>query len=415
MIIRNIKTITLGIILIGCSNREPLNPLDPNNPFTDGRPTGLSLIPIQNTVQILWDSIDLSDISNYTIYRGILGSEMIKLKEVASGSTSFLDTTVSLYETYTYAIEVKMENYISDRSDTVQVTIGPFNIYAADFWDNSIRIVSWDGNHLITTKYVSSPRSMSLRRTDKRFCVADYYDRSLLLITADLLEIESIPLPDYPLDLDLDQDQGMVYVATRDGYIVKIDKNNDIILDNSLGTGLVWDTQVSFDHLNKGLWVTIPDSGTVIFYPVDNGTTDIKYFGGFKYPSAVSAHGHGWVADSMGLYRITTDGDIESILTNTMVTDAAIDTINLFCFYTGYDYSTSSWIAGRVSLETLVNETILDNAYPYLYNIFPIPSDNGAEFLLQQSYTWKILRVSENGSLIGDQYGYNGRISFQVY
>ena len=125
---------------------------------------------------------------------------MIKLKDVAPGSTSFLDTTVSLYETYTYAIEVKMENYISDRSDTVQVTIGPFNIYAADFWDNSIRIISWDGNHLITTSYVSSPRSMSLRRTDNRFCVADYYDRSLLLITTDLLEIESIPLPDYPLD-----------------------------------------------------------------------------------------------------------------------------------------------------------------------------------------------------------------------
>ena len=209
-----------------------MNPLDPNNPFTDGRPTGLSLIPIQNTVQILWDSIDLSDISNYTIYRGILGSEMIKLKEVASGSTSFLDTTVSLYETCTYAFEVMMDNYISDRSDTVQVTIGPFNIYAADFWDNSIRIVSWDGNHLITTRYVSSPRSMTLRRTDKRFCVADYYDRSLLLITADLLEIESISLPDYPLDLDLDQDQGMVYVATRDGSIVKIDNNNDIILAN---------------------------------------------------------------------------------------------------------------------------------------------------------------------------------------
>ena len=55
----------------------------------------------------------------------------------------------------------------------------------------------------------------------------------------------------------------------------------------------------------------------------------------------------------------------------------------------------------------------------YLFQVRGCPtyirSDNGAEFLLQQSYTWKILRVSENGSLIGDQYGYNGRISFQVY
>ena len=69
MFIRIIKNFTLGFIFLGCSNREPLNPLDPNNPFTGGKPTGLSLIPIQNTVQILWDPIDLIDINNYTIYR----------------------------------------------------------------------------------------------------------------------------------------------------------------------------------------------------------------------------------------------------------------------------------------------------------------------------------------------------------
>jgi len=400
---------------LSCSDREPLNPLDPNNPYTGGRPTGLSLVPVQNTVQVLWNPVDINDLTFYVIYRGTLESDMVKLGEVAPGSTSFLDTSVSFYETYTYALEVHTETDISARSDTVQVTVGPFNIYVADFWDNSVRMISWDGNHLITTRYVSSPRQISLRRIDNRFCVADYYDRSLLLISTDLVDIESVALPGYPLDLDVNQDQGMVHVATRDGLIVSVNVNNDIVAERSLGLSLNWDTQLSFDHVNNGSWLTIPDSGAVMYVPVDSGFKSIKYIEGFKYPSAVTAHGYGWVADTTGLYRINTDGEIDTIITNTMVTDAAIDTVNWFCFYTGYKYGTDSWVSGRVSMETLVNEIILDDAYPYLYNIFPIPSDNGAEFLVQQSYIWKILRFSENGTLMGEVDGYNGRITFQVY
>ena len=236
-IIRITTSITLTYLILSCSDRKPLNPLDPNNPYTGGKPTGLSLIPVQNTVNVLWDPVDINDLTFYVIYRGTLESDMVKLGEVVPDSTSFLDTSVSFYETYTYALEVHTETDISSRSDTVQVTVGPFNIYVADFWDNSVRMISWDCNHLITTRYVSSPRKISLRRIDNRFCVADYYDRSLLLISTDLIDIESVPLPDYPLDLDVNQDQGMVHVATRDGMIVTVNVNNDIVAERFIYEG----------------------------------------------------------------------------------------------------------------------------------------------------------------------------------
>ena len=407
--------ICLIYFILSCSDREPLNPLDPNNPYTGGKPTGLKLLPIQNTVKILWSPVDVNDLTLYAVYKGTTGSEMFKLWDVSPDSTFFLDTNVSFYETYTYAIEAHTETYSSVRSDTVQITVGPFNIYAADFWNSSIRMISWDGNHLITTKYVASPRQISLRKIDNRFWVANYYDRSLLLISTDLVDITSVVLPDHPLDLDMNQDQGIAYVATRDGLIISVDMENEIFSERSLGLKLNWDTQSSFDHVNRGLWLTIPDSGMVLYIPIENETSTIKYFEGFNYPSAVAAHDNGWVADRTGLHQIKPDGEIETIVTNIMVTDVSIDTLNRFCFYTGYNSNADSWIAGRINLNTLAHEIMLDDTYPYLYNIFSIPREGKAEFLVQQSYFWKIFRFNDDGTPMGELDGFNGRIAFQIY
>jgi hypothetical protein len=153
----------------------------------------------------------------------------------------------------------------------------------------------------------------------------------------------------------------------------------------------------------------------VLYIPIENETSTIKYFEGFNYPSAVAAHDNGWVADRTGLHQINPDGEIETIVTNTMVTDVSIDTLNRFCFYTGYNSSADSWIAGRINLNTLAHEIMLDDTYPYLYNIFSIPREGKAEFLVQQSYFWKIFRFNDDGTPMGELDGFNGRIAFQIY
>ena len=401
--------------LLSCSDRKPLNPLDPNNPYTAGKPTGLRLLPIQNAVKIMWDPVDVNDLALYVVYKGVTGSEMFKLWEVSPDSTFLLDTNVSFYEKYTYALEAHTEMYSSARSDTVQITVGPFNIYAADFWSNSIRMISWDGNHLITTRPVASPRKIALRKTDNSFWVANYYDRSLLLMSTDLVDITSVVLPDHPLDLEMNQDQGIAYVVTRDGLMLSVDMENEIISERSLGLKLNWDTQSSFDQVNECLWLTVPDSGMVLSIPTQNAASTIKYFEGFNYPAAVAAHDNGWVADRNGLHKINPGGEIETIVTNTIVTDVSIDTLNNYCFYTGYNSNDDSWIAGRIKLNTLVHEIMLDDAYPYLYNIFSVPREGKAEFLVQQSYFWKIFRFNDDGTPMGELDGFNGRITFQIY
>ena len=84
--------------ILSCSDREPLNPLDPNNPFTAGKPTGLRLLPIQSTVKIIWNPIDVNDLTFYAVYKGVSGSEMFKRWEVSPDSTFILDTNVSFFD-----------------------------------------------------------------------------------------------------------------------------------------------------------------------------------------------------------------------------------------------------------------------------------------------------------------------------
>ena len=210
MTIRIITGFILSILLLSCSDREPLNPLDPDNPNTEGKPTGLHLLPIQKAVQVTWNPVDVTSLVHYSVFRENTRGTSTLLANVSAESTSFLDTTVNYYESYTYRIQVRTETYTSPLSDSAAITMGPYSIYIADFWDSSIRVVSWDGNYTIASYPVFSPRDICLRTVDNRFCIADYYDKKLRLLTPDLKDMKSVDLPDYPLDLDVDQDLELV-------------------------------------------------------------------------------------------------------------------------------------------------------------------------------------------------------------
>ncbi|MEC9457195.1 MAG: hypothetical protein VX537_07205 [Candidatus Neomarinimicrobiota bacterium] len=414
----NTRTITgfiLSTFILCCSDREPLNPLDPNNPNTAGKPTGLNLVPIQKAVKISWDPVNVTGILYYSIFRKETGQTSILIGNVSAELTSYLDTSVHYYESYTYRVQVQTETYISPLSDSETITIGPYNIYVTDFWDSSIRIVSWDGNYTIASYPLYSPRDICLRNEDNRFCVADYYDKKLRLLTPSLEHMESIDLPDYPLDLDVDQDEGIVYIATRNGLLLSINSNQEILEERSLGMGLSWNTQLSFDPKIRGCWISVPDSNFVLYIAENGSTNNIKIINGFNYPTAIQTAGAAWVADSTGLYNVTHLGELDTILVNMLITDVAIDTMNNRCYFSGYNYPEQSWQAGNIDMNTFVKTILVDDEKSYLYNIFPIPDEKTGGFLIQQAYTWKLLRYDGMGTLIGESAGFNSRLSFQIY
>jgi len=403
------------LFLLNCSKRDHLNPLDIENQITGGKPTGLNLVPIRDTVQVSWDEIDVRDLSVYVIHKAVNNTELREYAAVSADSTEYSDSAVSYYQNYTYAVQAVTDYMVSPLSDTISVTIGPYSIYVADFYDNSVRILSWDGSYLIKSKSVSSPRAIQYRESDNRFAVADYYDNAVLLISKDLNETNYIDIGDYPLDLDVNQLTNRIHVLTRNGYIMKLDEEGEKIETLNAGMPFGWDAEISSDPISDGLWISNPDSGIVWFLPYNESWNHVVKFNQLDSPSSLSSFGGGWVATHAGIVHLSPIGDSEILEPDIYVTDVEIDTMSKKCFYVGKDLAKNSWVAGKIDLETKFNTILLDSAYHYLHQIYPIPSETGTEFLIQESATWTLIRFDENGNKLGEMENFNSRLDFQIY
>ena len=412
---RIILSYTLMFFFLSCSKRDRLNPLDVENQITGGKPTGLNLVPIRDTVQVSWDNIDVHDLSVYVIHKAVNNTELREYAAVSADSTEYSDSAVSYYQNYTYAVQAVTDYMVSPLADTVSVTVGPYSIYVADFYDNSVRILSWDGSYLIKSKSVSSPRAIQYRKSDNRFMVADYYDKAVLLLSADLNETEYIDIGDYPLDLDVNQLTNRIHVLTRNGYIMKLDEEGEKIETLNAGMPFGWNAEISSDPISDGLWISHPDSVIVWFLPYNESWNHVVKFNQLDSPSSLSSFGGGWVATHAGIVHLSPIGDSEILEPDIYVTDVEIDTMSKKCFYVGKDLAKNSWVAGKIDLETKFNTILLDSAYHYLHQIYPIPSETGTEFLIQESATWTLIRFDENGNKLGEMENFNSRLDFQIY
>lgn len=412
---RVILSFTLTLFLFSCSKRDRLNPLDVENPITGGKPTGLELVPIRDIVGISWNEININDLSAYIIYKSVNNAGLIEYATVSGFTTEYSDSAVSYYQNYTYAVQAETDYMVSPLSDTVSVTVGPYSIYVADFHDNSVRILSWDGSYLIKSKSVSSPRAIQYRKSDNRFMVADYYDKAVLLVSIDLNETEYIDIGDYPLDLDVNQLTNRIHVLTRNGYIMKLDEEGEKIETLNAGMPFGWDAEISSDPISDGLWISNPDSGIVWFSPHNIGEKNVIRFSGLDSPSSLSSFGGCWVATHAGIVHLSPSGDSEILEPDIYVTDVEIDTMSKKCFYVGKDLAKNSWVAGKIDLETKFNTILLDSAYHYLHQIYPIPGETGTEFLIQESATWTLIRFDENGNKLGEMENFNSWLDFQIY
>lgn len=70
---RVLAVLVLGLLLAGCSKRERLNPFDPGNPFTGGRPSGFVALAGNQQMRLRWDGASTPDLLGYQIFRRVDG------------------------------------------------------------------------------------------------------------------------------------------------------------------------------------------------------------------------------------------------------------------------------------------------------------------------------------------------------
>lgn len=146
------------LLLAGCSDRQHVNPLDPENPETGGRPTGLSVVSILDTIEVRWDALRLRDLSGYRLYRKrATDSDFLRIADLGPRQNRFLDTAASYGVAHSYRLTARVNDFESPPSATATVTPGPTLTWVADFDDRSIVKLSHDGQHVITRTLLFLP------------------------------------------------------------------------------------------------------------------------------------------------------------------------------------------------------------------------------------------------------------------
>lgn len=152
------KVFFVIFLLAGCSDRQRVNPLDPENPETGGRPTGLSVVSILDTIAVRWDALRLRDLSGFSLYRKRANeSDFSPLADLGPRQNQFLDTAARYGVAHSYRLTARVNGFESPPSDIATVTPGPTLTWVADFDDRSIVKLSHDGQHAITRTLLFLP------------------------------------------------------------------------------------------------------------------------------------------------------------------------------------------------------------------------------------------------------------------
>ena len=303
-------------MLLSCTDRERINPLDPKNADTLGRPTGFKVFSIQDTVYLGWTSIDLKDLNGFQIYRTTNGlDEFLPVQLVPPSNNSFKDTNIEFEIEYTYFMTAVGANYESPPSDTLGVIPGPTLNWVASNTNQQLLKLTHDLRHRILT--VSGFLPIFDIEANPRTGEVWVIER-LLNIFGNAIRISANgeilrPFAEFtePLEAALDYGSGSLWVAdAKAGQVVKLDSVGNETFSIS---GISRPVSVSIDQRNGYCWVADGDLNQISRISADGSGMDVSPVALTSVKSVVvnSKDGSVWVADSTRVLRVNESGQLE--------------------------------------------------------------------------------------------------------
>lgn len=140
-----------GLVLsMACTDRSRLNPIDPENPRTNGKPTGLRVIADLDTIQLSWDALALRDLSGYNIYRRLAHESGMSLTgQTSAQTTTWREHSNQFGAAHFYSITARIDAVETLHSEEVEVTPGPTVSWVADSDNRAVIKLTHDGRHEI--------------------------------------------------------------------------------------------------------------------------------------------------------------------------------------------------------------------------------------------------------------------------
>ncbi len=261
--------ILIGGLAAGCSDRPRTNPLDPANPETGGRPVGVTVVSILDTIEVRWQAVPLRDLSGYNLYRQRSGETAPSLlAQVDARQTRYRDVGVVYGVLHSYQISARVQAFESPLSAPATITPGPTLLWVADFDDRSVVKLSHDGRHEILRSFVQlSPFRLTVDRQRGSLwaLVSDRPSRTkghLVRFTLDGGPVGSYGQFVGMVGLALDPASGHVWVADSLGEgLMRFDAEGRLLAQRKNVPKI---SAVAYNSFMRELWATSVSEGQLL-------------------------------------------------------------------------------------------------------------------------------------------------------
>jgi DNA-binding beta-propeller fold protein YncE len=342
-------------LLAGCSSRDRLNPFDPANPRTGGRPADFRALADDGFVQLLWTVQLQSGLSGYQLFRRVAGQGSFQaISAVLSPASGVFSDRGAINGTaYEYQLYYVFGASLGAQPATDRATPGALRPWVTEFNGGTVARLSADARYVsarnggfstandvavdrntgvvwISDTFggkvqvldpvqgsfsnltgFSQPGDLALDVSDQTAWISDPGSGSVRHYTRFGPASAGIGLLDQPLGVAFEQSNRILWVCERGGNRVRT------FLSNGSGQ---WSlpisnpSRVAIDSVTRQGWVTSFTEGKV--YKISPGGALLDSLTNLSGPIGVAIdarRGRIWVCDALGsrLFALRRDATVE--------------------------------------------------------------------------------------------------------
>ncbi|MDP6593165.1 MAG: hypothetical protein QF613_03015 [Candidatus Marinimicrobia bacterium] len=409
-----------SLLITSCSERERLNPLDPLNPATEGKPPAITLSSDEHSIFLSWSGIDLDGIKQFNIWRkdGSDPTDSVLIK-VAPKMAEFIDTAPDYDVELNYRLSVETDGWESPLSDPESITPGPFNYWISDYWGTSVTRLSYDGGHQLYQSFDYFPVALQYDPVRSRVWVASHYPHRLVRLN-DTGEAEfEIELDAPPLDMTINSTTGDIYLILANTSALQHFESNGtanepVIIPFVLGNG----AQIAMIQQTGTLWITEPDSSAVLKIDVTD-PDNFTLFNDLQNPRVIAALQEKrtvWIATDSGLISVVDDDTFMTYLSGYYIVDLDINEAEESVWVVAYHSDSHSWTVIKMYESTgeWKSETVTTPFTDYISKIAVNPGLEHPGLLLYDELNREVVRVSPAGDELGRYGSFTFRLNIAV-
>ncbi|MCH8125731.1 hypothetical protein IIC38_07205 [candidate division KSB1 bacterium] len=286
------------VAINGCADRKHENPLDPENPFTEGKLTGLSVISLDRVVSLTWDDIEINGYVGTKIFRRTSqDSGFVEIAVVPGNSSHYDDQDVSFDIIYKYKIQAITEFNESPLSDEVVITPGPSRIWVAIRTTGKLFQLTHDASHtLFSRSNFFDISGMANIGNGQGIWLSDFFLNQIAHMSLDGEIVKIFNISESPLDLDFDPSRNRLWIILQSSKkLAFADTSGNLFVINEEFSNPV---SISVDRTSGICWISdVQDQTVTRFNLTDTTKSTIE---NLDRPEDIAVNyqdGSIWVAD----------------------------------------------------------------------------------------------------------------------